>query len=83
MDETFSIPCQLLTGSTLAGTFGRGRHRGVAKLSADRLQFVDNKAGVVFDVALAEISELELTKLGVLHIAAGKKVRLFMDGTET
>jgi hypothetical protein len=72
-----------MTGSSLAATFGRGRHRGGVHVTADRLRFVDLKGSVVYDEALTAITDISLTKLGVLHVTTNTKVRLFVDGSET
>ena len=82
MDQVYEMPCQLMTGSTLAATFGRGRHRGFARIGEGRLQFVDKKGATVYDEPLSDISDLNLTKLGVLHITSDRTVKIFIDGSE-
>lgn len=77
--EPMFLPSQLLTGSTLAATFGRGRYRGRAELSVDRLTFVTHRGETVFDCALSEISDVSVSKLGVLSISAGTKIRICLD----
>lgn len=70
---------QLLTGSSLAAAFGRGRHRGHAELTADRLSFRTHSGEEVFGCSLAEIVELSVSKLGVLTISASTRVRICLD----
>lgn len=77
--EPMILPSQLLTGSTFAATFGKGRYRGRAELSVDRLTFVTYRGETVFDCALSDITDVSVSKLGVLSISAGSKVRICLD----
>jgi len=78
-EDLVVFPSQLLTGSTLAATFGRGRHRGRAELTADRLSFRTHSGEEVFGCSLAEIVELSVSKLGVITISASTRVRIGLD----
>lgn len=77
--DTRVLPSQMLTGSTLAATFGRGRYRGRAELTRDRLSFFTHKGERVFDSAISDVTEVTVSKLGVLSITAGSKIRICID----
>jgi len=69
-EDLVVFPSQLLTGSTLAATFGRGRHRGRAELTADRLSFRTHSGEEVFGCSLT-ISASTRVRIGLDDQAMG------------
>lgn len=78
-DEVLMCPSQLFTGSTLAATFGRGRYRGRAELTSDRLGFRTHAGEEVFGCPLAEITKVSVSKLGVITVESSTRVRIALD----
>lgn len=79
MKEKLEFRGQLITGSSLAATFGRGRHRGLAELTDSNLTFRDNSGSQVFHAGLTEIKNVSISKLGVLTVEANQRVRICVD----
>lgn len=79
MKEKLEFRGQLITGSSLAAAFGRGRHRGFAELTDSHLTFRDNSGNQVFHAGLTEIKNVSISKLGVLTVEANQRVRIGLD----
>ena len=74
--------CQLMTGSSLAAAFGRGRYRGLATVTDDEFIFVSDTGEEVVRDRLADIAEVSFSRLGGITVKGSRKVRLFLDASD-
>lgn len=74
--------CQLMTGSSLAAAFGRGRYRGTATVTDDEFTFVSDSGEEIVRDRLADIAEVSFSRLGGISVKGSRKVRLFLDASD-